>query len=413
MSIFREPGPQGPLSHGATRPRGDLRYSVAAPQAPRQAPHAWAMEADADPAPETPDAEPYRTVGYVPPMRWRPLVHGAGAVASLGLVAGLVVWGAGEMRRDLSRVPVIAASDAPMRVAPEVPGGQVSDQAGFAVNRVKAGETSEPRADGIRRAPPDVALAEEDRPMPGLAGNEQAREQAQGQAQGQAGHAAADAPVIAPAPESGGPAPAPRLAAPETPGVLAAAPALGVPEGVAPAIATAEEIAAAHAVAASLTATLSAAPASAPAPEDAEAGAAEAPTPAAAPPPAALRPQPRPDATEARLSSSDDAGVQVASLAPIGLPEPRDDGATVAPGTRLVQLGAFDSAETARAEWQRLADRFAPLMEGKARLVQEGGSDPQARWRLRAEGFDDLAQARRFCTALIAEGADCIPVVAR
>ena len=405
MSIFREPGPQGPLSHGATLPRGALRYSVAAPQAPRHAPHAWAMEADADPAPEPPDAEPYRTAGAGPALRWRPLAHGAGAVTSLALMAGLVVWGAGEMRRDLSQVPVIAASDAPMRVAPEVPGGQVSDQAGFAVNRVKAGEPSEPRTDGIRHAPPDVALAEEDRPMPGLSG------------QGQAGHAAADAPAITPAdPEAGGTAPAPRLAAPETPGVLATAPALGVTEGVAPAIATAEEIAAAHAVAASLTATLSAPPAG-----DAGDTADPAAPSAAAPAPAPVRPQPRPEATEARLSSSNDrgddrgndAGVEIASLAPIGLPEPRDDSAPVAPGTRLVQLGAYDSAETARAEWQRLGARFAPLMEGKARLVQEGGSDPQARWRLRAEGFDDLAQARRFCTALIAEGADCIPVVAR
>jgi hypothetical protein len=356
------------------------------------------MEADAPVAPGAPDAEAYRTAGAAPAARWRPLVHGAGAAVSLALVAGLVVWGAGEMRRDLSQVPVIAASDAPMRVAPEVPGGQVSDQAGFAVNRVKAGEPSEPRVDGIRHAPPDVALAEEDRPMPGLAGQAAPRRPT-----------AADGPAIAPA-------------APDTPGVLAAAPALGAGPGAAAAIATAEEIAAAHAVAASLRAPAAPAPEEAPveeAPvgeasvEGAEAGDAEAGDAEAVAPAAALRPRPRPNATEARLSSSDDAGVEVASLAPIGLPPSRDDSAPVAPGTRLVQLGAFDSAETARAEWQRLADRFAPLMEGKARLVQEGGSDPQARWRLRAEGFDDLAQARRFCTALIAEGADCIPVVAR
>jgi hypothetical protein len=32
---------------------------------------------------------------------------------------------------------------------------------------------------------------------------------------------------------------------------------------------------------------------------------------------------------------------------------------------------------------------------------------------LRALGFEDLADARRFCSALVAEKAECIPVVTR
>ncbi|HBS49363.1 MAG TPA: sporulation protein SsgA, partial [Rhodobacteraceae bacterium] len=33
--------------------------------------------------------------------------------------------------------------------------------------------------------------------------------------------------------------------------------------------------------------------------------------------------------------------------------------------------------------------------------------------RLRAMGFDDISDARRFCSALVAGGADCIPVTTR
>ncbi|MFD1809072.1 SPOR domain-containing protein [Gemmobacter lanyuensis] len=34
-------------------------------------------------------------------------------------------------------------------------------------------------------------------------------------------------------------------------------------------------------------------------------------------------------------------------------------------------------------------------------------------YRLRAQGFSDEADARRFCAAITAEGAECIPVTLR
>lgn len=82
-------------------------------------------------------------------------------------------------------------------------------------------------------------------------------------------------------------------------------------------------------------------------------------------------------------------------------------------GTRLAQLGAFDSAEVARAEWVRLSSRLGDLLEGKARVVQKAESGGRVFYRLRAVGFDDLDDARRFCSALQAEKAECIPVVTR
>lgn len=85
----------------------------------------------------------------------------------------------------------------------------------------------------------------------------------------------------------------------------------------------------------------------------------------------------------------------------------------VAPGTNLVQLGAYDTAEVARAEWQRLSGRFSTLLEGKQRLVQAAQSGGRTFYRLRAVGFADISDARRFCAALTAEKAGCIPVVSR
>ena len=71
----------------------------------------------------------------------------------------------------------------------------------------------------------------------------------------------------------------------------------------------------------------------------------------------------------------------------------------------------FDSAEIAQSEWARLAGRFADYMAGKTMVVQEASLGGRTFYRLRAMGFGDIVDARRFCTALIAEGADCVPLV--
>ncbi len=82
-------------------------------------------------------------------------------------------------------------------------------------------------------------------------------------------------------------------------------------------------------------------------------------------------------------------------------------------GTRLAQLGAFESAEIAHNEWDRLSEKFGEYLEGKSRVVQKATSGGRTFYRLRAMGFTDLSDARRFCSALVAENADCIPVVTR
>ena len=82
-------------------------------------------------------------------------------------------------------------------------------------------------------------------------------------------------------------------------------------------------------------------------------------------------------------------------------------------GSRLAQLGAFDSDEVARKEWIRLSGKFSEFMEGKQRVIQKAQSGGHTFYRLRAMGFADLAAARSFCAAFVAENAECIPVVAK
>jgi hypothetical protein len=86
---------------------------------------------------------------------------------------------------------------------------------------------------------------------------------------------------------------------------------------------------------------------------------------------------------------------------------------TLPAGTRLVQLGAFDSAEVARSEWDQLALRYEDILDGKNRVIEQAQSGGKTFYRLRALGFEDLSDARRFCAAMMAGGAPCIPVVTR
>ncbi|MBV0911896.1 SPOR domain-containing protein [Anianabacter salinae] len=115
------------------------------------------------------------------------------------------------------------------------------------------------------------------------------------------------------------------------------------------------------------------------------------------------RPRPSGDLVAAALVARVDRAVRGDAVDP----------ASLAPGTQLVQLGAFDSPEVAEQEWARLATRFPDFLIDKSRTVQRATSGGKAFYRLRAVGFDALADARRFCAVLQDGGANCIPVVTR
>jgi len=89
------------------------------------------------------------------------------------------------------------------------------------------------------------------------------------------------------------------------------------------------------------------------------------------------------------------------------------DPGAIPSGTRLAQLGAYDSPDVARSEWARMQSLFGDILQDKSRVIEEAQSSGRTFYRLRAMGFVDLSDTRRFCSAVKAEGVDCIPVQTR
>lgn len=291
------------------------------------------------------------------------LVHLAGATISVGLIVGLCLWGYQLAMRDVAGVPVVRAMEGPMRVAPDNPGGEVMAHQGLAVNEVAAEGTAAGLAERVVLAPRPVDLTAEDAPGAFAAPAAPASTRAE---------AAAGLDIAA----------APPAAPPQDTASLIDAVVTSV---VQEAVAESEDVAGTLDVTPEVA--LLTRPATVPGP--------------------GLRPAPRP----ARLSASDVPASAEPAAAIAALPE--IDPATLSAGTRLVQLGAFDTAAEARAEWSRLFARFGDLMRDKAPVVEPAQSGGRAFFRLRAHGFGGEEEARRFCSALLAEEAACIPVAQR
>ena len=273
----------------------------------------------------------------------------AGALSSVALVVGLGLWGYDLAMRDLNGVPVVAALEGPHRVAPEDPEGMRMAHQGLAVNGVQAEGVVAPAPDSVALAPSSEDIAPQD---------------------------------VA-------------EAEPEDDGLLDidfAETDLTDPDVAA---ALAEEMAAVEEPIFEVQETS--------APLGPQVIAATVPGVAESP-----RPPIRPTSLAARQAEPI-TDVQTTSANTTREADP----AAVTPGTHLVQVGAFPTAELARTEWDRLTGKFGAYFEGKDRLVIEASSGGRSFFRLRAMGFDDMAQARAFCSALIAGNADCIPVVSR
>lgn len=293
-------------------------------------------------------------------------VQYAGAVASLALVAGVGVWGYKLVMRDVTGIPVVRAMTGEMRVLPDTPGGEVSLHTGLAVNAVPAeGEAAMPE-NTVALAPATSDLAAEDLEI---------------QPSAEAGEVAAIDPE----------APAPEV---QTTVALNGDRLANAPLSTDDILALADQIASA---AEPLTAL--------------EEGADVVPT-------LALSGQVIPDSAAAVRVSLRPVVRKARAVAPATQTSVTTVSASVTTtnfptGTKLVQLGAFPSAEVAASEWTRLTGRFGEVMAGKSRVIQSATTGGRTFYRLRAEGFDELTDARRFCAALVAEGADCIPYVVR
>jgi len=110
------------------------------------------------------------------------------------------------------------------------------------------------------------------------------------------------------------------------------------------------------------------------------------------PPRTTIRPKLRPTAIQAAV---------VAPSAP-----------QIAPGSALVQFGAYDSHAVAEQEWSRISTKLASFLGNQTHVIQKAESGGRTFYRLRAAGFSDIAEARRFCSA-VSERAECYPVIAK
>ena len=88
-----------------------------------------------------------------------------GAVISLMVFLGIVGWGAKMILHDSSGVPVLQASDGPMRISPEDPGGVMALHQGLTVNEVASSQKKLPLEDRLRLAPHSINLQPEDQPI--------------------------------------------------------------------------------------------------------------------------------------------------------------------------------------------------------------------------------------------------------
>ena len=306
----------------------------------------------AQPAPQSPlhSTHPPQHPGAQPVSG---VINFIGAVMSVALLAGVGVWSYRLMVRDVSGVPVVRALDGPMRISPSDPGGRQAQFQGLAVNSVAAmgGAQSAPVVpDAVVLAPAAVELLPDDH----------------GARMVSVQPAIAAPPIAAPSASQAAPSPVDL--------------ALAAPEAIAPAPGGATALA------------------------------------------SSPRPRPRPASLRASAPALASAPVTDSAIESIlldvatRLSAPRVtevDPASLTPGTRLVQLGAYETEDEARVAWDAMAQRFGAHMEGHGRVIEPATSGGRVFYRLRAHGFGDEPEARRFCSVLLAEGADCIPVLIR
>lgn len=96
-------------------------------------------------------------------------------------------------------------------------------------------------------------------------------------------------------------------------------------------------------------------------------------------------------------------------VAPVSAPAP----AVSAREPRIeygVQLGAFSTADKARAEWQRISGQFSGVLGGLAPVVAPVKSGAGSLYRLRASTASESA-ARGICESLRAQGQPCVVVL--
>jgi hypothetical protein len=297
--------------------------------------------------------EQYNEADYVAPLGlMRLAISWMGAIASIALIVGLVYWVFQLGTRNPNDIPIIRAMEGPARTQPENPGGSQANHQGLAVNKVQSDGTAEETAETVVLAPQQPALTAEDLAQDALAKIQ---------------------PVMRPVTEIIKPETTPQQDVEQA--IIAAVKEEPKPTVQDPTLATESIVITNQSIVISASKY---APLQSPMPKG------------------------RPEGLLTRIN----AATAVAS-------QPRADLSSVPVGTRLVQLGAYDSAKIATQEWDRLIGKHGDLLEGKQRLIQVASSGGREFYRLRALGFDTAEDSRNLCSALLARGTPCIPVTAR
>jgi len=373
----------------------------------------------------------------------------AGGVLSLALLGGVAYWAYQIGQRDAMAVPVIQAMTGPAKELPEDPGGMKAEHQGLTVTSIMEGRAPKPRPEAIHTAPPPAELAEEDKPgvelpprvadLPAapattpVADPPLAQTEPPGLSTAPSGEIIAlartpveDTPVPRNEAEKAAAPPAPedKPAADTAPPPLPAADIRNVSETekaseTEAVVARTDEVEPAPPLAPDEPPGRNTDPTPIAAPSDpVPPGPAETPAeievadlqPTATAPRRSDPPRVRPGATPPapRRPTQDEPSSPATATETEPADPVRKAAATPPKGTVLIQLGAFDSPAVARSEWDRLVARHRDLLGTKGMLVQRTVSSGRVFYRLRAEGFDSLANAKDTCAALIARGAACI-----
>lgn len=302
--------------------------------------------------------EQYNQADYVAPLGLLRLgLNWIGAIASVALVVGLVYWVFQLGTRNPNEIPIIRAMEGPARTQPDNPGGSQANHQGLAVNAVQSEGSAEKPAETVVLVPQQQPLSAED-----VAQKELARIQ----------------PVLRPAsvnltPEAEETSPATKEAVAET--IIASVKANPVATVQDPSLITESIVVETNSLVISSSEYA---------------------------PLQSLIPRQRPNELLKRIEGATAIAAQPAAST-----------TSVPVGTRLVQLGAYDSTEIAKKEWDRLIAKHGDLLVDKKRLVQIATSGGREFYRLRAMGFETVEDSRNLCSALLARGTPCIPVSAR
>ena len=312
-----------------------------------------------------------------------PLIHWLGAMVSVGVLGVMVYWGLQLVQRDPNEVPVIRAMEGPARILPEDPGGTKSSYTGLAVNSVQSEGEAEKPSDRVVLAPAPRSLLPEDVPVQKLA---QVEDQPVAElildsvenaiSDGNSGEQDEIAGLI-------------ELEDRQDEDGPITLTVRDVPEGM-------------HIDASGSEVKLV---------NDGDAAAAA--DMAQADPPTGTKYAPKTSMLP-KFRTSSVKLAKAAAPAQASAPKPLAREVPEAPlGTRLIQLGAYDSRETALQEWVRISAKHHDLLGNKNFLVQFVETGGRQFYRLRAVGFADSTESKSMCSALIQRGAQCIPVVAR